>query len=296
MTDKQETVSIKKRRKSVQIKRRRKREIFRKSLLLTAAVAALSLIGNGVAHHVSSGREVAKQGDITVVDEGAPAMDAPREEDRLQAIREKAQAGQYPEEIIQLLDKNSETAEFVENYGEKKDAPPAQTVADTLTPGQIPHLLQWDERWGYQSYGTSTIAASGCGPTCMSMVIAGLTGDVTATPYVLAKYSEQNGYVDESNNTYWKFLNQAGANWGISITESGRDDALIVESLLAGHPVICSVGPGDFTSAGHFIVLTGYDNGNVEVKDPFSIKNTQKSWIYTEIADQINEVWICAGE
>lgn len=171
MTDKRETFPIKERRKSVQMKRRRKREIFRKILLSMTAAVALIFIGNGIVRHVSSGEEVVNQGELLVIEGGALAesTDAQKEEDRLQEIREKAQAEQYPEEIIQLLDKNSETAEFVENYGEKKDAPPAQTVADALEPGQIPHLLQWDERWGYQSYGTSTIAASGCGPTCMSM-------------------------------------------------------------------------------------------------------------------------------
>ena len=190
-----------------------------------------------------------------------------------------------------LLDKNPETWEFVKNYSKMKDASPADTIGEVAA-GEIPLLLQWDERWGYQSYGNSTIAASGCGPTCMAMVIAGLTGDVTATPYKLAQYSEQQGYVDEEGNTYWEFMNRASLFWEISVTESGRDDALIAQELAAGHPIICSVTQGEFTDAGHFIVLTGMNGEMVTVKDPFSIENTEKPWVYADIADQIAAIWI----
>ena len=57
--------------------------------------------------------------------------------------------------------------------------------------------------------------------------------------------------------------------------------------LSQGHPIICSVGPGDFTKIGHFIVLTGYENGNVKVNDPFSIKNSKATWVFANIKDQI---------
>lgn len=46
------------------------------------------------------------------------------------------------------------------------------------------------------------------------MVIAGLSGDVEATPYKLAKYSEEHGYIDEEGNTYWAFVEEAGNEWG----------------------------------------------------------------------------------
>ena len=31
--------------------------------------------------------------------------------------------------------------------------------------------------------------------------------------------------------------------------------------LDAGHPIVVNVGPGDFTDTGHFMVITGYDDG-----------------------------------
>ena len=122
--------------------------------------------------------------------------------EELQKVRKQAEQAGYPESIIKLLDKNEETITFVKDYEKKKDIPPADKIADSIEQGTIPHLLQWDERWGYQPYGGGTIATDGCGPTCMAMVVAGLTGDVSVTPYVMARFGEENGYVDKENGTY----------------------------------------------------------------------------------------------
>lgn len=206
-------------------------------------------------------------------------------------VKEQARAEGCPEEIIGLIDQNEETLDFVRDYAENKDKPVPETVEASTGTGTIPHYLQWDERWGYSSYGTSTIASSGCGPTCMSMVIVGLTGDTTATPYRLARYSEENGFIDEENNTYWAFLDSAARQWGLNCREGMMDEGTLAAQLQAGNPVICSMLPGDFTDGGHFIVLTGYENGQVTVNDPFSISNTEKTWNYSDISDQIKEMW-----
>ena len=46
------------------------------------------------------------------------------------------------------------------------------------------------------------------------------------------------------------------------------------------------------TKIGHFIVLTGYENGNVKVNDPFSIKNSKATWVFANIKDQIKAMWV----
>ena len=38
------------------------------------------------------------------------------------------------------------------------------------------------------------------------------------------------------------------------------------------------MGPGEFTSNGHFIVLTGLQNGRLKINDPNSRKNSEKTW------------------
>ena len=215
---------------------------------------------------------------------------------RLKRVREQARQSGYPEDITSLLKKNKETVDFVEHFAENKNTAPARTVADDLKKGEIPQYLQWDERWGHASYGTGFIASCGCGPTAMSMVIAGLTGDATVTPVKVARYSEKNGYIDEDNNTYWELMSKGGEHWGVKSFGGDTSEDFIAKELKAGHPIICSVGPGDFTKKGHFIVLTKYKNGKVKVNDPFSQKNSDKLWKYSKIKDQIKSLWVYKTE
>ena len=211
-------------------------------------------------------------------------------EEQLERVRNEAMEAEYPEGVIELLSKNPETVTFVENYNVKKDTVPVTEISE-LIEGEIPHLLQWDERWGYAPYGTSIVAVSGCGPTCLSMVISGLTGDKSLTPARMAEYGTEHHYINEENDTYWIFMSEAGKEWGIQVTEKTLEGDELKRELLAGHPVICSVGPGHFTQIGHFIVLAGYEEGKIIVHDPFSIRNTEKRWEYDEFKDQIKSMW-----
>lgn len=64
------------------------------------------------------------------------------------------------------------------------------------------------------------------------------------------------------------------------------------EKLAAGTPLICSMWPGDFTTSGHFILLTGLDEaGRVVLNDPNSPKNSEKAWDMAELLPQIRAVW-----
>lgn len=212
--------------------------------------------------------------------------------ERLERVEKEATENGYPQGVIDLLSKNAETVDYVENYGKKKDLPPADTLGESMVPGEIPQILQWDERWGYAPYGTSNVAVSGCGPTCMSMVIAGLTGDAAITPAKLAAYGTENGYLDEENNTYWEFMRKAGLNWGVKCRESAMDEAQITAQLEAGHPVIISVGPGDFTKYGHFIVLVDCVDGKIKVNDPFSQENSDTLWDFERLQGQTKAAWV----
>lgn len=210
----------------------------------------------------------------------------------LAQIKKNAQEKGYPQEVVDLLDKNEETASFVEGYGKRKNMPCVADIGGNLEKGQIPELLQWDERWGYAPYGTSILAVSGCGPTCMAMVVSGLMQDTGITPWKMAQYAGANNYIDEKNNTYWTFMEEAGADWNINCTGGVLDEEQLKAQLEAGHPAICSMSPGDFTDTGHFIVLASYVDGKIKVNDPFSIKNTKKGWTYAEIVDQIKAMWV----
>ena len=197
---------------------------------------------------------------------------------------------QYPEELLELLTTNIETIEFVLNYPEKKNNSPAETVEETRS-GEIPLLLQWDERWGYQNYGDSMLAVNGCGPTALSMVIVGLTENKQATPYQVAQYAEKNGYYVEGVGSSWNMMTDVGSYFGIQGSEIPLGKDSIQTELELGHPIICAMRPGDFTTTGHFIVLIGMKDGKICVHDPNSKKRSEKLWNYETLESQINNLW-----
>jgi predicted double-glycine peptidase len=51
------------------------------------------------------------------------------------------------------------------------------------------------------------------------------------------------------------------------------------------------MGPGDFTTTGHYIVLTGYEDGEFTVNDPNSIQRSGERWSYDRISGQIRNLW-----
>ncbi len=201
------------------------------------------------------------------------------------------QAGNMSDTLRQLVKNNPETIDFVRDYQTKKDVPPAENIGE-VTAGVIPHLLQWDERWGYQIYGDNMIAVNGCGPTVISMVASGLTGDNTITPYRVAKFAEQNGYYEGDAGTSWVLMTEGAAQFGVYGEEMGLSEEAVFSSLENGNPIICSMSPGDFTTTGHFIVLVGIEDGKIRVNDPNSVKRSEKLWDYETLYPQISNLWV----
>lgn len=133
---------------------------------------------------------------------------------------------------------------------------------------KIPHYLQYDKKWGARKYGTGSISSSGCGPTCMAMVISYLT-DTVVTPDMTADWSMGNGYYVPGKGTSWNFYSGAATHWNLNSQNIGKDYKKVVKALSNGNPVIASMSPGTFTKAGHFIVLRGVTStGAIVVNDP----------------------------
>lgn len=200
-------------------------------------------------------------------------------------------AEEYPEKVLKMLAKNIETLDFVLDYFDKKDLPCSETIGESEINGEIPLLIQWDERWGYGSYGSSMVAVSGCGPTCIAMVASGLTGRTDITPYSVASYSEENGFLTPELDTSWDLMTYGCEEFDITGTMLGLDEAAMANTLNGGCPIICSMGPGDFTESGHFIVLTSYEDGAFHVNDPNSRIRSGQTWSYEMLKDQIVNMW-----
>lgn len=212
-------------------------------------------------------------------------------------VREEPRAGEllshledYPQELLELAVRNPETVDFVADYPQEKDRAPAETVEEAER-GTIPLLLQWDPRWGCAQYGDGPMALNGCGPTALSMVICGLTGDRTATPYAVAQYAQEMGYYVDGVGTSWELMSAGGAQFGVTARELPLSQSVMENALEAGEPIVCSVGPGDFTTSGHFIVLSGLEDGKFQVRDPNRRSTSEKLWDYDTLAGQITNLW-----
>lgn len=199
--------------------------------------------------------------------------------------------GSYPESLRQLAENNPETIDFVKQYPEKKDRQDKIDVSGDLTEG-IPLFLQWDERWGYRKYGGDYMAVNGCGPTCLSMVWCGLTRKSKWDPYQVARKAEQDGYYVKGTGTSWDLMTSGASELGLDVEKLSLDEKKIIKNLQQRHPIICTVGPGDFTTQGHFLVLTGVDEeGKIMVNDPNSIKRSKKRWELDRLIPQIRNLW-----
>lgn len=202
------------------------------------------------------------------------------------------ESGDYPDSLLQLLQDNPETRQFVLDYPGQKDVSKNRDVSGEIRKGQVPLFLQWDERWGYENYGGDFLAVTGCGPTCLSMVYCGLTGDGEWNPYRMAQFSEENGYYVTGSGTSWDLMTYGAQQLGLEASEVIFDEEHIRRELAEGHPIICSMRPGDFTTAGHFIVLKGEDqDGNIQVCDPNSRIRSEQSWKLEELMPQIKNLW-----
>lgn len=199
--------------------------------------------------------------------------------------------GEYPEELLELLEKNPETYDFVISYPEREKYQGQEIdLTGEVAAGDIPLFLQWDRRWGYDSYGNEMIALAGCGPTCMSMAYTYLTGETDLNPRAMAEFADKNGYNTEAG-TSWSFFTDGAGQLGMSGAEIGLDEAKMKEVLDRGNVIICSMRPGDFTTTGHFILIRGYDGKGFLVNDPNSKANSGKQWNYDTLQSQIKCLW-----
>lgn len=198
--------------------------------------------------------------------------------------------GEYPWDIIGLYEHNPETRDFVLNYPFREEQPVDLSAYEGSS--SLPLFLQWDPMWGYEDYGSSCIAVTGCGPTCLAMVGYHLTGDSNMTPDQVAKFAQRNGYYEAGYGSSWTLISEGAGKLGLTATELPLVKSKMVKALEENQtPIILALGPGDFTSSGHYIVLTGVEDGAFRVNDPNSRIRSEKLWTYEELEGQIRNIW-----
>lgn len=222
----------------------------------------------------------------------------------LDRLEEKAQSNKvikyiyehhraYPEDLLKAVANNSEVADFAVKYPVeiKKEHGRVSNVEDMYTKGEMPQFIQWDDRWAYYKYGDDVIGTSGCGPTCLSMVVVALTGKNQYTPTAIADFAMDNGYYYDGAGTSWELFNEGVSKLGLKCRTVGLSETSMAAALDKGEYLVLSMAPGIFTSTGHYIVIYGYENGEFIIKDPNSQIRSRTTYKYDVIKDQIKNIW-----
>ena len=140
-----------------------------------------------------------------------------------------------------------------------------------------------------EPYSEGSIATSGCGPTSLAMVLTYLLGE-EVSPVETAELG--NGDYTCSAGTCWDYFGDMADRYGVNCEQMGISEDNIVNNLENGETLIMSMGPGHFTSGGHFIVLRGIDeNNNIIVSDPASEDRSNQTWDLDVFLDEGTQIW-----
>ncbi|MBQ3078720.1 MAG: leucine-rich repeat protein [Clostridia bacterium] len=201
---------------------------------------------------------------------------------------------EFPESIVNIGSqafkncRNVDGANVCEGTNVASDA----FLLDEAVSGYVLNIIplyqfDYQETATVYNYEKKSVATSGCGATCASMVIRYLTGNMDQTPHTLFVWACKNGYYAGSGLTVYAIDELCERN-GVE-TSWTKDSDEAEEALKNGYPVIASMGEGTFTDGGHYILLRGIDeNGKILVNDPNSVELTNSSFDMSLIVSEIN--------
>ena len=124
---------------------------------------------------------------------------------------------------------------------------------------------------------------------CNTFYLSG--GNSQFTPEKIIQFAIDSNYYVPGSGSSWTLISEGGDKLGFRVTELPLDENRIRSVLENGTPIIFVVGPGDFTTSGHFLVMTGYENGQIRLLDPNSKSNSETLWSYQQIKGQIRNLW-----
>lgn len=265
------------------------RKRISKSMLILVLITVLLISGVSIAQRVHNDNSAAYSGLGETSDEDKNI--SAKKMIKNYADENGYTLSDYPQSLVDLLKRNKETKEFVLNYPKYKDKHFKINMKEYKNCDSVPLFMQWDIRWGYKMYGDDVAGLTACGPTCLSMVAVYLLQDIKYSPDYMIDWAKENGYCVDGGGSLWTLMSEGAQKLGIDSTELPLDKQRVINNLEVGNPVVCIMGPGDFTKKGHFIVMTGIENGKIKINDPNSIENSNKLWNFDDISSQINNLW-----
>ncbi|MCH4053507.1 MAG: hypothetical protein LKG38_03385 [Atopobiaceae bacterium] len=188
-------------------------------------------------------------------------------------------ADEYSDDrIIQLALRESAAVSFVRGLPDAKATSAA--YEDAVTQGTCPVLYDWDTRWGYVEYGGDglPLGLTGSGPTCLSIVYMGITGNSDKTPADMAQLATDSGCATGDLFCTGDLFSGQASGLGLSCVQTGVTSDELLSALQTGF-VIAQANAGTLTSDAHWVVVTtANDDGSVSMIDPTSTEVTSHEW------------------
>ena len=283
---------------SLRRRRRRRRKILRSVIFSCSIIAVIVFVAVG-SHMITSGDGGTNKYDVeagnntydNAVIENSKITEKNKIQNNQSMLDDIMNSTQHPKQLKDLALKNEEALEFVYDYPAEHVKEHTIDLTEEASMDSVPLFVQWDKRWGYEKYSGNFFAASGCGPTTLSMVVVYLTHNREASPLAVAKYSKEAGYSVDGSGSSWTLISEGCRHYGVKAKTVALDESRMKAELDEGHPIVVNVGPGDFTDTGHFMVITGYDDEGFSINDPNSIEKSGKRWLFRNISSQIRAVW-----
>lgn len=283
---------------SLRRRRRRRRKIRHSVIFLCSSIAVIVFVAVE-SRMITSGDGGTNRYDVeagnntydNAVIENSKISEKNKIQNNQSMLDDIMNSTQYPKQLKELALKNEEALEFVYDYPAEHVKEHTIDLTEEASMDSVPLFVQWDKRWGYEKYSGNFFAASGCGPTTLSMVVVYLTHNREASPIAVAKYSKEAGYSVDGSGSSWTLISEGCRHYGVKAKAVALDESRMKAELDEGHPIVVNVGPGDFTDTGHFMVITGYDDEGFSINDPNSIEKSGKRWLFRNISSQIRAVW-----
>lgn len=165
--------------------------------------------------------------------------------------------------------------------------------------------LQTDPRWrdlDYSAAGESTtIGASGCGPTAMAMVLA-TWADRSVTPRSECAWALAHGYKAPHSGTYYGYFPPAAKRYGLSCYQLNYRNlygnaksschAQARDALDRGCLVIACMGKGNWTRSGHYVLVYSIRGNTIYINDPASTRPARTRGDYGLFCGQVKYYWV----
>jgi len=169
-------------------------------------------------------RQNSSEDDVNAAEESS-------EPDKETKLDEILQSAEYPVQLKELAKKNDEAIDFIYEYPEEHSKKHDIDLTAEASQDTVPLLQQWDKRWGYEKYSGNYFAASGCGPTALSMVVLYLTHDAQASPLAVAEYAKEAGYSVDGSGSAWDLMSKGCRHYGVNAKTIKEDEVCLTQQV-----------------------------------------------------------------